>query len=69
MQQGSQPALLPATAHYSVLPPPLPPLLQVVMAVFAYVYYNSYLAPALLSVGGVLSQVMKLEPQQQVGQG
>jgi hypothetical protein len=39
------------------------------MAVFAYVYYNSYVAPALLSVGGVLSQVMKLEPQQLVGWG
>ena len=43
--------------------------LQVVMAVFAYVYYSSYVAPASLSVGGVLSQVMKLNERQQVRVG
>ncbi|GAB4815610.1 hypothetical protein N2152v2_008066 [Parachlorella kessleri] len=39
---------------------------QVVMAVFAYVYYSSYVAPAALSVGGVLSQVMKLNDRQKL---
>lgn len=36
------------------------------MAVFSYIYYNSYVAPTRLSVGAVLGQVMKLTSQQQV---
>lgn len=37
------------------------------MAVFSYVYYYNFVARSALSVGSVLAQVMKLEPQQQVG--
>lgn len=40
------------------------------MAVFSYIYFNTFVAASVLSVGGVLAQVMKLEPHQQVsGEG
>lgn len=39
---------------------------QVVMAVFAYIYYNNYVAPSSASVGTVMSAALKLTPLQQL---
>ncbi|KAK9823657.1 hypothetical protein WJX72_004460 [[Myrmecia] bisecta] len=39
---------------------------QVVMAVFAYMYYNNYVATNSASVGSVLTKVMQLDPRQQL---
>lgn len=43
------------------------PRLQVVMAIFCYVYYNNYVSPATTSVSAVMSAALKLPPLQQVG--
>ena len=40
--------------------------LQVVMAVFAYLYYNNYVARELLAVGAVLNDAMQLDSYQQL---
>ena len=42
-------------------------LVQVVMAVFSYLYYNNYIAKLdTISVGGVMGEVMRLDSQAQL---
>ena len=43
--------------------------MQVVMAVFSYVYLNSYVARGALTVGAVLDTVLRLGPTEQVRAG
>jgi hypothetical protein len=42
-------------------------VLQIVMAVFSWIYYTNYVAKSAASVAAVMSAVLKLGPQQQVG--
>lgn len=60
--------------HTSHVPHPLhtpslvpPTLLQVVMAVFSYIYYNNYVAKSAHTVAAVMSATLRLTPPQQVG--
>lgn len=41
-------------------------LLQIVMATFSYLYFNSYVARGTMAVGGVLTSVLQLGPEQQL---
>ena len=40
--------------------------LQIVMATFSYLYFNSYVARGTMAVGGVLTSVLQLGPEQQL---
>ena len=40
---------------------------QIVMAVFSWIYYTNYVTKSAASVAAVMSAVLKLGPQQQVG--
>lgn len=39
---------------------------QIVMATFSYLYFNSYVARGTMAVGGVLTSVLQLGPEQQL---
>ena len=40
--------------------------LQIVMATFGYLYFNNYVARETLAVGGVLTSMLQLGPDQQL---
>lgn len=40
--------------------------MQIVMATFSYLYFNSYVARGTMAVGGVLTSVLQLGPEQQL---